>query len=174
MCVMATDPNGTPRSDTLQDLLNSMQTVQSAQEEEAVRLRRRVQWLEARRREFFDILSRSGSDPETVRKLDETEKQLEEMHQTLGKVESELKASQMEIRQRILDVRAEEMARIQAERERIRMRRDKIRNQLLPHALNRVQSLQEEDAAIAQQDADMQRRLRELSQLDKFTGGETV
>ncbi|MEN6626680.1 MAG: hypothetical protein ABFD69_10685 [Candidatus Sumerlaeia bacterium] len=163
-------PYSNDKPDQLQDLVNSLSAMQSSHEEEALKLRRRVQWLEGRRREFFGILSQSGSDPETVRKLDETEKQLEEMHQVLTKVEGELKQSQVEIRQKILEVREEEMARIQAERERIRQRREKIRNQLLPTALNRVERLQEEDSAIAQQDAELQRRLRDLGQFEKFTG----
>ncbi|MCE5229557.1 FUSC family protein [bacterium] len=167
---MTTNSNDSPRPDSLQELLNSMQNTQAAHEEESVKLRRRVQWLEARRREFFAILSQGSSDPETVRKLDETEQQLQEIHQLLGRVESELKQSQMEIKQRILEVRGEEMARIQAERERIRVRRDKIRNQLLPQALNRVERLQEEEASIAQEDAELARRLRGLGQFDKLTG----
>lgn len=160
------------RNDTLQDLVNTLQAMQSSCEDEAIKLRRRVQWLDARRREFFSILSQSGSDPDIVRKLDETEKQIEEIHGVLGRIEGELKQSQMEFRQKILKVRDEEMSRIQAERERIRQRREKIRN-LLPQAINRVERLQEEDNSITQEDAELQRRLRELGALDQFTS-ETV
>ena len=159
----------TTRTETLQELINSMQAMQSAQEEETTRLRRRLQWLETRRREFFDILAQQGSDPDTIRKLDDTEQQLENMNQMLTKVETELKQSLLEIRQRILDLRNQELVRIQQEREAIRKRRENIRTQLLPQAQNRVALLMEEDAAGRQQDGELQRRMEELSRLDQFT-----
>jgi hypothetical protein len=162
----------TPMSDnidTLQEMIGDMQAMQAAQEAETQRLRRRLQWLENRRREFFNIVAQNGSDQESCRKLDETEQQLAEINQMLLQGEADLKQSLIELRRQILDLRNQELSRIERKRDQIRSRRDKIRGVLLPEAQKKINRLQEEDTTLVQKDQELQQRMRMLIELDQFT-----
>lgn len=150
----------------LQELLNSMQSLQSAQEEETQRLRRRLTWLEGRRREFYEILAQSGSDFESRRKLEETEQQLEQMQEMLARTESELREALADVRGRIITLRNEELARLEREAKLLRARRDEIHGTLLPEAKSRVTALQEEEDRTVQRTEEIARRIRELNQID--------
>jgi glycyl-tRNA synthetase beta subunit len=150
----------------LQELLGELHTLQGAQEEETTRLRRRVSWLESRRRELFDTVSLNSSDFETRRKLEETERQLADLQQLLGRTESELKESMQDIRQRIIALRNEELTRLEQEAKALRQRKDEIHNELLPEAMSRVSTLQEEEDRLAQRIEESSRRMRELNKIE--------
>lgn len=151
---------------SLQELLSSLQNLQSTQVEETGKLRRRLDWLETRRREFFNIVSQSGSDFESRRKLEETEQQLEEIHTLLTRADQELKEELREVRSRILELRNEELAKLEQEAKAVRQRRDEIHNVLLPEAQSRVSTLAEEEARLQQRNEELSRRIRELTKLD--------
>ena len=151
---------------TLQELISEMQTMQASQEEETTRLRRRLAWLEGRRREFFDAVALNSGDFDTRRKLEETERQMEEIQATLAHVESDLRASLPEIRQRIIELRNEELTRLEEESKALRVHKQEIHGELLPEASARVASLHEEEDRLAQRGEEIARRIRDLDQLE--------
>ena len=151
---------------SLQELVNEMQTLQASQEEETSRLRRRLGWLESRRREFFDTVAVNSSDFDTRRKLEETERQLEEIHGLLGRAEVDLKSALVELRQRIIDARNEELTRLEQENKALRQRKSEIHNELLPEAQARVTTLLEEEDRLGQRAEEINRCIRELNHID--------
>lgn len=151
---------------TLQELLNELHATQASQEEEATRLRRRQAWLESRRREFFDVVAVNSSDFETRRKLEETEHQLEEVHGLLIRAEVDLKATLAGLRHKIIELRNEELCRLEGENKAVRQRKAEIHGELLPEAMARVASLQEEEERLNQRSEEIIRRIRELNQID--------
>jgi chromosome segregation ATPase len=153
----------------LQELITQMQALQTRQQEETVRLRRRLEWLENRRREFFEIMTANSSDVANRRKLEETERQVDEIQALLTQSETELKSSMQEIRQRIIALRNEELTRLEEETRLLRERKDQIRNKLLPTAVSRVNALQEEEGKLGQRFEELNRRIRELNELDPST-----
>jgi chromosome segregation ATPase len=150
----------------LQELIARMQALQAQQQEETNRLRRRLEWLEQRRREFFEIMTANASDLENRRKLEETERQVDEIQALLSQSDSELKSSMQDIRHRIISLRNEELTRLETESRKLRERKEQIRNHLLPTAMERVGSLQEEDRKLGRRFDDLNRRIRELNELD--------
>ena len=155
-----------PHPANLQELLGELQNLQGTQEEETTRLRRRVGWLESRRRELFDTVALNSSDFETRRKLEETERQLADLQQSLGRTESELKESMQDIRQRVIALRNEELTRLEQEVKALRQRKDEIHNELLPEAMNRLNTLKEEEDRLAQRVEEASRRMRELNKIE--------
>jgi chromosome segregation ATPase len=151
---------------SLQELIAEMQSRQANQEEEMGRLRRRQAWLETRRREFFDVVTVNSSDFEMRRRLEETEQQLEEIHGQIARAESELKVALQGLRQRMIDLRNEELTRLEQESKAMRQRKTEIHNELLPEALGRVTALREEEDRLNQRSEEINRRIRELNQLD--------
>ena len=154
------------QSAALQDLIAQMQALQAKQQEETLRLRRRLEWLESRRREFFEIMAANASDLENRRKLAETERQTDEMQKLLAQSDAEIKAAMAEIRQKILALRNEELTRLEEEARIARERKERIKNRLLPNALSRVGALQEEEAKLNHRTEELARRIRELHVLD--------
>lgn len=150
----------------LNELLNELQALQNTQEEETTKIRRRLAWLESRRRELFDTVALNNSDFETRRKLEDTENQLLELQQALSRTEADLKSGLQEVRQRIIAMRNEELTRLEQEVKALRGRRDEIHNELLPAAQNRVAELMEEETKLGQRTDDLSRRIRDLNQLD--------
>ena len=150
----------------LQELINEMQTMQAAQEDAIARMRARVEWLEARRREFYEILNKSSADLETRRKLEDIENQLDEIQKTLARSDEDLKSSLKEIRKRILSIRNDRMSEIEGRTKVLRQRREEIRTVLLPEATARVATLNEEDAQLFTQIEEMTRQLRDLDQIE--------
>ena len=153
----------------LQELINEMQTMQAAQEDAIARMRARVEWLEARRREFYEILNKSSADLETRRKLEDIENQLDEIQKTLARSDEDLKSSLKEIRKRILSIRNDRMSEIEGRTKVLRQRREEIRTVLLPEATARVATLNEEDAQLFTQIEEMTRQLRDLDQIEMPT-----
>jgi hypothetical protein len=150
----------------LQDLIARMQSLQTQHREENQRLRRRLEWLESRRREFFEVMTANASDQENRRKLDDAERQIDELQATLTQADAGLKSSLQEIRQRILVLRNEELTRLEDEGRSLRERREHIRIRLLPAAQARVSALQEEEGKLEKRFDDLSRRIRELNELD--------
>jgi archaellum component FlaC len=159
--------NATPSE--LHELIAQMKSLQVQQQEETNRLRRRLDWLEGRRREFFEIMTADASDLENRRKLEETERQVDEIQALLAQSDTDLKKVMEEIRQRILALRNEELARLENEARTLRDRKELIRNRLLPAAVARVGSLQEEESKLGQRCEELNRRIRELDELDPST-----
>jgi len=151
---------------TLQEMINDMQALQSSQEEETVRLRRRLASLESRRRELFEAVTVNSGDFDTRRKLEETERQHEEIHGLLSRAEGDLRAALQEIRQKILELRNEELTRLEQENKALRARKTEIHNELIPDATARVAALREEEESLTQRGEEIARRTRELNQLD--------
>lgn len=151
---------------SLQELINEMQSMQASQEEETARMRRRLTWLESRRREFFEVVAVNSSDFDTRRKLEETERQLEEIHGLVARAEIDLKSAMVELRQRIIEVRNEELTRLEQESKALRQRKTEIHNELLPEAQARVTALREEEDRLSQRGEEINRRIRDLNQLD--------
>lgn len=150
----------------LHELLNEMQSLQANQEEEMDRLRRRLTWLEGRRREFYEIISHNSADLETRRKLEDVEQQHDDIQALLAQADQDLKRALREIRERILNLRNEELTRIEQEIKALRARRDEIRNQLLPEVMARAAALQEEEARLTVRNEELQRRSRSLDAMD--------
>jgi chromosome segregation ATPase len=150
----------------LHELLNEMQSLQANQEEEMDRLRRRLTWLEGRRREFYEIISHNSADLETRRKLEDVERQHDDIQALLAQADQDLKRALREIRERILNLRNEELTRIEQEIKALRARRDEIRNQLLPEVMARAAALQEEDARLTARNEELLRRSRSLDAMD--------
>ena len=155
-----------PNDSTLQEMISEMQALQSSQEEETARLRRRLAWLESRRRELFDAVTADSGDFDARRKLEETERQLEEIHGVLARAEGDLRAALPEIRQKILELCNEELTRLERENKALRARKTEIHNELLPEATARMAALLEEEERLTQQIEEIARRIRELNQLD--------
>lgn len=153
----------------LHELINEMQSMQAEQEDAIARMRARVEWLETRRREFYELLTKSSADLETRRKLEEIENQLDEIQKTLAKAEEDLKTALKEIRTRILGIRNERMSEIERKTKALRQRREEIRTALLPEAQARIAKLGEEDTQLQAQIDELTRQLRELDQLEMPT-----
>ena len=151
---------------TLQEMINELQAIQSSQEEETARLRRRLASLESRRRELFEVVTVNSGDFDTRRKLEETENQREEIRGLLARAEGDLRAALQEIRQKILELRNEELTRLEQENKALRARKTEIHNEILPEATARVGALREEEERLTQRGEEITRRIRELDQLE--------
>lgn len=150
----------------IQELMNEMQALQASQEEETSRLRRRLSWLETRRREFFDIIQTNSGDYDTMHKLEETEKQREEVRDLLAQAESDLKAALMDLRQKLISTRNEELTNLEQERKALAQRKAEIHTELLPEAMARVTALHEEEQLLAQRSEEITRSIRLLNQME--------
>lgn len=166
MSKQKTQTHSPSSSSNLHELIAEMQQLQASQEEETNRLRRRLSWLESRRREFFDLVSQNNSDMETRRKLDETEKQLDQIQSTLNQSEADLKKVLREIRQRILEMRNQELSRLEEETKLLRQRKETIHQEEMPEVMARLSALKEEETTIDQQIEELARRMRDLSTID--------
>lgn len=150
----------------LQELFNEIQSMQAAHEEEKERQRRRLAWLEGRRRELYEVVAVNSSDYDTRRKLDDTEKEQHEIHGLMARSEAEHRTTIQEKRQSILIMRNDELSRLEQESKALRQRKAEIHTELLPEAQARVSSLREEEDRLVQRHEEIARRIRDLNQLE--------
>lgn len=151
---------------SLQELLNDLQSLQNAQAENTGKLRRKLEWLEARRKEFFNAVSQTSSDFESRRKLEDTEGLLEEARQQLAQSELEMREALREVREQILELRNEELEKLEQEARNARQRRDEVHSTLLPAAQARVAALLEEERRLGLRNEEIARRIRDLNEMD--------